>query len=177
MREEMTQRREIWYTVKCKVASETDVLARRYKYLFDTPVNIVTVEWTLNALSRRRPHARAERSLSLCRSLFILRKVPWPSPLLHIQTLPPRHTTHLHLTSLPYPLTSIQTWLPTFRQLPANCRPVSTRSRADKVRAHRIEHSCIIFIRANHFLSRANAQGSGGQPRLLPRTPPDRQHR
>lgn len=67
----------------------------------DTPVNIVTVEWTLNALSRRRPHARAERSLSLCRSLFILRKVPWPNPLLHIQTLPLRHTTHLHLTSLP----------------------------------------------------------------------------
>jgi hypothetical protein len=176
----MTQRRKLWYTVKVESQVKPDVLEEYTSNLtLETPVNIVTLSgpWTGRPFAPppRTRRAEPQASLSVVACLFYEKYHGLVRSLTYKHFRPATTTTLIAPPLLP--LTSIQIWLPTFRQLQANCRPVSTRSRADKVRAHRIKHAYIIFIRANHFLSRANTQGTGDQPGLLPRTPPNRQHR
>jgi hypothetical protein len=63
------------------------------------------------------------------------------------------HTqTHTHIPLHRHHLSSphIQPWLPTSRQLQANCRPVLIRSRADRVSVHR---TVSMFTKANFSIA------------------------
>ena len=99
----------MWYTMKCEGAGETNVLipeeytSNSPDTRHQTPVNIVTSRVVDPDCSFAPPPPRTRRAeplKSLCRSLFILRKVVRYFTYKHFR---PATTTHLclHLTSLP----------------------------------------------------------------------------